>query len=357
MKRVMIAMSGGVESSVAAALLLKQNYQVCGVTMRLFGDESLALYDQERLSFSREDLENARELAHRCDFKHYVFNFSSAFHGEVVTRLTDGYLKGLNPNPCIFCNRYIKYGELLRRAVLMKMDYLATGTYARIEYDDNRKRWLLKKAAQIQADQSYMLYFLRQEQLSRLLFPLGELSQEEIFKMADELQGVNSQKKDGEYVCFVRDGDYAGFLEKTMGLHPRSGNFTDRDGNVLGEHKGLIHYSVGQRKGIGISFDEPHYVLEKDIFSNTVILGEKKHLYTGGMTLEDVNFISVDKLDKPMEVTVKKRVKGKEYPAMISPLANGKVQLEFKKPQKNVPAGQALVFYDGDTVVGGGTAI
>lgn len=356
-KRVMVAMNGSTESSVTAILLCEKQYEVCGVTMWLFGGQDMSLYDRNRLTFSKKDVENAKGLASHFSFHHYVFNLSSAFHSEVVSRFTEGYITGKTPNPCVYCNRYVKFGQLFKRAMVMGMDYLSTGNFARIQYDADRKRWLLLRAKDREADQSYILYFLGQQQLSKLLLPLGELSRQTVLDIGAEYEWVNNQKRDGEQVCFVRDGNYIGFLEETMGVHSKPGNFVDAKGNILGTHQGMIHYTVGQRKGIGLRFDTPQYVIEKNFLTNTITLGGKSDLNQDHLIAEDVNLIGVERLEQPTEVTVQLRYRGEDTPALITPLPDGRVEVLFKEPQKGIAPGQTAVFYQGEMVLGGGTIL
>ncbi|NCB74990.1 MAG: tRNA 2-thiouridine(34) synthase MnmA [Clostridia bacterium] len=355
--KVMVAMSGGVDSSVAAALLKDEGFEVIGATLKLFSNEEIGLEHQARTCCSLEDVEDARAVAMRLGFVHHVFNFGELFRQQVINRFAASYANGETPNPCIDCNRFIKFDKLLERALVLDMDYIATGHYARVEFSEERGRYLLKKAADPSKDQSYVLYALTQEQLKHTLFPLGNLKKSEVRAIAESRGLVNAKKPDSQDICFVKDGDYCSFLENTMKVSSPHGNFVDSKGNVLGEHEGLIHYTIGQRKGLKLSFEKPKYVIRKDLGSNTVVLGDESELYSEGMLVKDVNLISVEELSAPMKASVKTRYSQKEAPAVLIPLEDGSLLVRFFEPQRAVTSGQAAVFYDDDTVIGGGTIV
>ncbi|NLM62017.1 MAG: tRNA 2-thiouridine(34) synthase MnmA [Clostridiales bacterium] len=356
-KKVMVAMSGGVDSSVAAALLLEQGYEVCGVTLKLFSNSDIGIEERTRTCCSLEDVQDARSVAYKLGFEHYVFNFGIHFQNSVMSRFVDEYLHGRTPNPCIDCNRYVKFSKLIDRALLMEQDYIATGHYARIEFNGATGRYELKKARDITKDQTYVLYALTQHELAHTLFPLGDMLKKEVREYADEHGLVTARKPDSQDICFVVDGDYAGFIEKTTGQDSKPGNFVDAKGNILGTHKGIIHYTIGQRRGIGLSFDGPRYVVDKDYESNTVVIGTEEELYKNGLVAADINWISIPSLSEPMTVNVKTRYSQKEAPATIFPGDSGTVSVRFDEPQRAITPGQAVVFYDGETVVGGGTIL
>ncbi len=356
-EKVMVAMSGGVDSSVAAALLMEQGFSVVGATLKLFSNEDIGLERTSRTCCSLEDVDDARAVAFKLGFAHHVFNFGELFRDQVINRFGRAYAKGDTPNPCVDCNRFIKFDKLLERALVLNMDYIATGHYARVEFSQERGRYLLKKAADPSKDQSYVLYALTQEQLKHTLFPLGNLKKSEVRAIAESRGLVNARKPDSQDICFVKDGDYAAFLENTLKIPSPHGNFVDGRGRVLGEHEGLIHYTIGQRKGLKLSFEKPKYVIRKDLEENTVVLGEERELFSDEMIVRDVNLISVEELTTPMKASVKTRYSQKEAPAVLIPLEDKSILVRFFEPQRAVTSGQAAVFYDDDTVIGGGTIV
>ena len=291
-KKVMVAMSGGVDSSVAAVLLRDQGYDICGTTLKLFSNEDVLTSCRMRTCCSLEDVEDARSVCYKLGIEHFVFNFGDAFKEEVIKKFARSYEEGCTPNPCIDCNRYIKFSMLIQRAMLMGKDYIATGHYAQIEFDKGSGRYLLKKAVDISKDQSYVLYVLSQHDLSRTLLPLGVMYKKEVREIAEENSLVNARKPDSQDICFVQDGDYAGFLENQMGVKSKKGSFVDSEGRILGEHRGIIHYTVGQRKGLGVALGKPAYVISKDKAANTVTLGSDEELYTDRLKAADINMIA-----------------------------------------------------------------
>ncbi|WP_330586795.1 tRNA 2-thiouridine(34) synthase MnmA [Aminipila terrae] len=264
MAKVLVGMSGGVDSSVSVFLLQQQGYEVSGVTLKLFDNEDIGIEDKEKTCCSLSDVQDARSVAAKLGCRHYVFNYSEWFMEDVVKKFATSYEEGRTPNPCIDCNRYIKFSRMLERARFLEFDYIATGHYAQIEKDPDSGRYLLKKGADVAKDQSYVLYTLTQEELSRTIFPLGTMTKSEIREIAEKQGFVNAKKKDSQDICFVKDGDYAGFLQNVMGIRSEPGHFIDKSGKEIGRHQGLIHYTVGQRKGLGQTFGKPVYVLSKN---------------------------------------------------------------------------------------------
>ncbi len=352
--KALIAMSGGVDSSVAAYLMKQKGFDCVGATMKLLSDD-LGVTDGGCCSL--DDIQDARAVADKLDIPYYVFNFTGRFREEVICRFVRAYENGLTPNPCIDCNRYLKFSALLRRAEEIGADVVTTGHYARVEREPSAGRYLLKKALDADKDQSYVLYSLTQEQLAHTAFPLGSLSKREV-RAAAEAQGfVNAHKRDSQDVCFVRGESYAGFIERITGKTYPSGDFVDESGRVLGRHKGVIHYTVGQRRGLGVPAAERLYVAAVDPAANTVTLAGGGGRYSDSLTATDVNLISVPSIESPMRVTAKIRYRQKEQPATAVQDENGDLIVRFDEPQRAVAAGQAVVLYDGDTVVGGGTIV
>lgn len=352
-KKALIAMSGGVDSSVAAYIIKSQGYECMGATMKLFQNEDIGV-SKEKSCCSLDDVEDARSVAYRLDMPYNVFNFSANFKENVIDRFIKAYETGYTPNPCIDCNRYLKFDKMYQRAKELEFDYIVTGHYARIEKDENTGRFLLKKAVDQNKDQSYVLYTLTQDQLAHTLFPLGEMTKSQVRKIAEEQCFLNAGKKESQDICFVPDGDYASFIEKTTGKTYPCGNFVDTDGNVLGQHKGIIRYTIGQRKGLGLALPAPMYVKEKDMLNNTVILSYEDEIFSSSLTAGDFNWIAFEKPEKEFRCTVKTRYRAKEAPAAAYPEGD-KVKIVFDEPQRAVTKGQAAVLYNGDTVIGGGT--
>lgn len=355
-EKIMLAMSGGVDSS-AALLLLKDEYEVLGVTLRLFDNEDI--FDNEsKTCCSLSDAEDAKLVAGRFGIPHYVYNFNERFKKDVINRFNEAYLRGLTPNPCIDCNKYIKFDAMLERALSLDCDYMATGHYARVEYDDCRKRWLLKKSvcngSENEKDQTYVLYNLTQFQLSHTLFPLGNMSKNEVRILAEKNRLVNYKKPDSQDICFVPEGDYAGFIKKYTGITLECGNVTDRYGKILGTHGGIINYTIGQRRGLGISSSASLYVTGKDAGNNIVTVGTEEDLYSAGLIAKDINWIISEKPENGLKLKAKTRYRQMEQPCEVFQTGDGKIRVEFGEKQRAVTPGQSVVFYDGDTVAGGG---
>ncbi|MBO5376805.1 MAG: tRNA 2-thiouridine(34) synthase MnmA [Ruminiclostridium sp.] len=355
MKKVMVAMSGGVDSS-AALVVLKDKYELIGVTLKLHDGE----YEQngQKTCCSLSDIEDARIVASRFDIMHYVYNFKDIFNEKVIKNFIDSYERCLTPNPCIDCNRYIKFEGLLERAVALDCDYIATGHYARIEFDEEKGRWLLKKAnseeGENDKDQSYVLYNLTQDQLSHVLFPLGSMKKSEVRRIAEENGLINAAKPDSQDICFVPDGNYAYFIEKSTGRKSPAGDVVNSEGKVVGRHDGLINYTIGQRKGLGIAFGKPTYVIGKNSSDNTLVVGSEQELLKKSLIADDLNWISIPELTEPIICKAKTRYRMQEQPCVVYPEPDGRVYVEFNEPQRAITPGQRVVFYDGDIVIGGG---
>ena len=353
MKKAIIAMSGGVDSSVAALLTMKTGDDCIGATMQLFHNEDIGI-SKEKSCCSTNDVEDARSVCFRMGIPYYVFNFSEQFRTDVMDRFARSYLRGETPNPCIECNRYLKFDRLIHRMHELQRDYIVTGHYARIRYDEEAGRYRMYKAVDKDKDQSYVLYMLTQEQLAHIRFPLGEYTKTEVRQIAEENGFVNARKHDSQDICFVPDGDYAAFIEKHTGQKDTPGQFVDTQGNVIGPNKGITHYTIGQRRGLGIPAAERLYVLSIEPDTRKVVLGSNEELFSRNVIADQVNLISCDRIDKPMRVTAKIRYRHKEQPAVCYQDENGLLHVEFDEPQRAVTRGQSVVLYDGEEVVGGG---
>lgn len=351
-KKALIAMSGGVDSSVAALLMKEEGYDCIGATMRLFDNEDAGV-STDKACCSLADTEDARSVAYSLGMPYYVFNFTDDFRAQVIDCFISAYENGLTPNPCIDCNRTMKFDKLYQRAVMLGCDCIVTGHYARIEKEHGR--YLLKKAADDTKDQSYVLYFMTQEQLAHTQFPLGNMRKTEIREIAERHGFVNARKHESQDICFVPGGDYARVIERHTGRTYPRGNFIDRNGNILGEHKGIIRYTIGQRKGLGLGFNKPIYVCEKSTAGNTVTLGKSEDLFSKKLDAADFNWVAFDEPPEKMRVRAKVRYRQPEQWATAEPTGAGTVRVVFDEPQRAIAKGQAVVLYDGDTVIGGGT--
>lgn len=340
--KALIAMSGGVDSSVTAFIMKNKGYDCVGATMSLLG-----VSEENDLN-----VQDAKKIAERLSMPYHVFDLKKEFREKVIDKFIASYEAGLTPNPCVECNRHIKFGALLKKADELGCKYMATGHYADIVEKDGCFR--LKKAEDLNKDQSYFLYSLTQRQLARVIFPLGKMTKDEARKIAEENGFINARKGDSQDICFVPGGDYVSVIEGyTNGNYPE-GNFVKQDGTVLGTHKGIIRYTVGQRKGLGLALSEPMYVCRKDVEKNEVVLCKGNELYVKSFYVRDVNWIAYDSPPKEMRASVRVRYRQKEQPALIESLENG-ARITFDEPQRAVALGQAAVFYDGDFVLGGGT--
>ena len=352
-KRVLVGMSGGVDSAAAAVLLTEAGYQAVGCTLRLYNNEDIG-QEREGGCCSLEDVEDARSVARRLGLDFFVFNFSGLFRCQVMDQFVKEYLTGRTPNPCIQCNRRVKFDALLRRADELEMDYIATGHYARVDFDQESGRWRLLRGRDRRKDQSYVLYPLTQDQLSRLLLPVGDYDKAAVRALAEERGLCSARKPDSQDICFVPDGDYPAFLQRYGGVELTAGDFVDTQGRVLGRHRGLPCYTTGQRRGLGVSADRPLYVLRKDAGTNTVVLGDEAELYSDMVWAEAFNWVSLPPQAAPLPVTAKTRYSQREASGVLCPEEGGRVRILFDQPQRAVTAGQSLVCYQGDAVVGGG---
>ena len=350
MERAIIGMSGGVDSSVAAYLMKKAGYECIGATMRLYDSST-----EESTCCSLDDVEDAREVASRLGIRHYVFNFKDDFDRQVIQKFVTGYEQGLTPNPCIDCNCHLKFDRLLRRAQELGCNWVVSGHYAQIRQDPVSGRYLLYKAADRAKDQTYFLACLNQEQMAHIQFPLGGLTKTQVRQIAQENGFVNARKRDSQDICFVPDGDYGAFLQRYTGKTYPEGDFLDLQGQVVGHHRGAACYTLGQRKGLGLAMGAPVYVCAKDMQRNTVTVGPGEALFSPALLAGDWNWYPFPTLTAPMRVTVKTRHSQFEQAATVYPEENGFARVEFDQPQRAVTPGQAVVLYDGDMVVGGGT--
>ena len=348
MENALIAMSGGVDSSVAAYLMQQAGYQCAGATMVLC-DKALTGRDVQ------DSAADAQSIAHRLGIPFYVLDHRKDFREHVVEPFIRCYEDGGTPNPCIQCNRHLKFGLLLDKAAEMGFDCIVTGHYSKIAQDPITGRFLLCRAEDRSKDQTYFLYSLTQAQLKHIRFPLGELSKEQVRQIAQEQGFINAQKRDSQDICFIPDGDYVGFMKGYTGKDYPQGDFLDLQGKVIGKHAGAVAYTLGQRKGLGLAMGQPVYVCAKDMKSNTVTVGSNEDLFRKALRANDWNFIPFAALTEPLRVKAKVRYRHTEQPATVYPEENGYARVEFDEPQRAITAGQAVVLYHGDLVIGGGT--
>ena len=343
-RSALAAMSGGVDSTVAAMLAIKDGIDCTGAMMKIYpgaaGGEKDALAVAEQLGIPL-----------------YIYDYSETFTREVVERFISAYREGRTPNPCVDCNKHMKFGKLIEKSRELGRDHIVTGHYAQIEHQAPDGRYLLKKGADATKDQSYVLYSLTQKQLSRTLFPLGGLKKSEVRAIAAEVGLRNAQKEESQDICFIPDGDYAKFIENYIGEPAQKGRFIDSDGNDLGENKGVIHYTIGQRRGLGLAMPYPLYVLDIQPDKNVVVIGKNDQLYSKTLYVRDINLIPFDKLGAPMRAFVKIRYKHAEQPATVHQTGEDTLLVEFDEPQRAITKGQAAVVYDSGYVIGGGTIV
>lgn len=353
--KVVIGMSGGVDSAVAAYVLKEQGYDVIGITMKLWEEDEDKYAEDYGGCCSLSSVEDARLVCEKLGIPFYVMNYNEPFVEKIVDNFIEEYLEGHTPSPCIRCNKYIKFDELLKTANELGAYYVATGHYGVIGYDEQLDRYVIKKSAEERKDQTYMMYSLSQEQIKHTLMPLGGFeTKEEVRQIAEREDLIVARKNDSQELCFVIDDDYVRFIkEHTLKPIPR-GKFVDTSGKVLGEHKGIIHYTVGQRKGLGVTFGKPMYVIEIRPKTNEVVLGDNVDVFRKELTAKEVNFITMKELKEPYKCEGKVRYSSKTSPCTIYPLDGDRVRVVFDDAQRAVTPGQAVVFYDGDYLVGGG---
>lgn len=356
-KRVVVGMSGGVDSSVTALLLKQEGYEVIGVTMNVWQRDPDAKYC-EKACCAIGAVNDARLVANKLDIEYHVLNFKDDFKEKVIDYFVDEYIHGKTPNPCIACNKYVKFETLLNKALtVFDAQYIATGHYAKVDYNKETGRYFLRESVTEKKDQTYALYNLTQEQLSHIIMPLGNYTKEQVRQIARDNGLINADKHDSQEICFIEDNNYAKFIKEKYNYVPKSGNIVDLKKNILGRHKGIINYTIGQRRGLGLSFERPMYVVGLDVDNAQVILGENKDLFSQNLVCTNLNFMPFEKLEKNMKIKAKIRYSAKKADAEIIPLENGNVKVEFTEPQRAITPGQAVVFYDNDILVGGGTII
>lgn len=345
--KAMVAMSGGVDSSVAAYLTMNAGISCIGATMRLC----------DGLADTGSAAEDAKKVAERLNIPFYLFDHTSLFREKVVDPFIACYEHGGTPNPCLYCNRHLKFDALLQEALLLDCDHIVTGHYAQIRHDPTTGRYLLEKAADKDKDQSYFLSCLTQHQLAHTLFPLGKLTKDQVRQIAEAQGFTNAKKKDSQDICFIPDGDYRSFMERYTGKTYPAGNYLDLKGNIVGRHNGAVGYTIGQRKGLGIALGAPVYVCRKDMENNTVTVGLEDVLFQTTLRADSWNWIMIPSLDAPLRCKARIRYRHTEQPATAYPEDNGIVRIEFDEPQRAITPGQTVVLYNNDTVIGGGTIL
>lgn len=355
-QRVLMAMSGGVDSSVSALVLRDAGYDVEGVTLKLFDNDDACIAG-ESTCCALKDAEDARQVCLDLGIPHIVYNFTRTFNDDVIDRFCNGYLSGQTPNPCIDCNRHVKFAALQQRRRDLGYDFVATGHYARIAFNERTGRYELKRGIDTNKDQSYVLFHLDQDTLSHMLFPLGDMTKTEVRELAATQGFANAGKAESQDICFVPDGNYASFIERRTGTSFEPGNIVNREGRVLGQHSGLIHYTIGQRKGIGVAAPEPLYVFAKDAGRNELVVDTDANTLCSSIDVGDVNFIALDSIPAPQLFTVKAHYRQSARQAIVEQIDDNRIRITLDELQRACAPGQAAVVYDGDTVVCGGTIV
>ena len=346
-KRVLLGMSGGVDSSTSAVILKQKGYKVIGATMELWEQGCLINHAND-----------AKKVCEKLEIEHHIFDCKEEFKNNVINNFITCYECGKTPNPCVECNKYLKFGEFYKKALELECDYIATGHYAKVEYSEKYKQYVLKKSNEETKDQSYFLYRIPKEILSKIIFPLEDfLNKEDIRNIARENDLIVAEKKESQEICFIPDNDYVGFIKNNSNNKFKEGNIVNNKGEILGKHSGIINYTIGQRKGLGISNKDPLYVLKIDKEKNQIIVGTEQELYTKEVIIEDINYLVTDLENKEIEVEAKVRFRAKAAKAKLYPLKNGKAKFVFEQPQRAITPGQSLVFYIDDIVIGGGKII